>query len=135
MSARRAGVANSGVPQKTIRTTLQVLVVRLAVLLGSGAHGANQIGIRAFELVPRRQRSLLFEDAQVIDEELPVQMVDLVLQTPREQLRGLDLERLTIAIERPHDDVRGSLDIPIHLGNRQTPFLGLRHATIGYEDL
>src|SRR5581483_7215008 len=113
-----------GCPRKRSARWLQVLVVRRFVVVRgavlSRTHGAEQLGVRAFELIPRGQRRLFLERAEIVDEQLAVQMVDLVLQASREELGGLDLERLAVPIERAHDDMRGSLDLPVNLGDRRS---------------
>src|SRR5579872_6316268 len=92
-----------GCPRRRSARQLQVLVVRrFVVVLGAvlaGAYGAEQLRVRAFELIPRGQRRLFLEGAQIVDEQLAVEMIDLVLQASREQFRGLDLERLAVPIE------------------------------------
>src|SRR5258705_209585 len=70
---------------------LQVLVaVVLRYLLGRQA--SHEVGIAVLLLRPFRHCRPALEHAQVVDEQLAVQMVDLVLEAARQQLRRLDLD-------------------------------------------
>jgi hypothetical protein len=44
------------------------------------------------------------EEAQVVDEELSVEVIDLVLQAAREQVGRFELEWLAVAVERANGD-------------------------------
>ena len=127
ISARSGGAAKSGVPQKSTRT-LELLVRMLVIArVGSSLELSNEPGYLSLSFAHFAERRAAFQDAQVVDEQLAVQMIDLVLEAAREQVVGLDLERLlrrcpcarTRTVGRP-------LDVAVDVGNRQTAFFGLR---------
>src|SRR5258705_3091993 len=126
-SARSGAVANSGVPQKSTRTS--ELLVRVLVppalfrRLERGA--ADEARILVLLQLPLRERGGAFEDAQVVEEQPAVEVVDLVLETAREQLRRLDLVLLPLEIHRADDDVLRSLDVRVDVGNREAALLRL----------
>src|SRR6185436_19609737 len=114
-SARSGAVANSGVPQKSMRT-LQLLfrmLVPLAILRRLERRAADEAGIPVLVHLPLRERRSALQDAQVVEEQLAVEMVDLVLQAAREQLGRLHLVRLALEVHRAHDDVLRPLDVGV----------------------
>src|SRR5690348_9866737 len=76
--------------------------------------------------LPFRERRTSLEKAEVIEEQLAMQMIDLVLQAAREQISCLELERFAITIECAHGDFRRALDVAEHFRNRETAFFALR---------
>src|SRR5829696_6241157 len=111
-SARSGAVANSGVPQKSTRT-LQLLfgvLVPLALLGRLERRAADEAGIFVLLELPLRERRGALQDAQVVEEQLAVEMIDLVLQASREQVGRLDLVVVSLEIHRAHDDVLRPLD-------------------------
>src|SRR6185503_8825010 len=74
------------------------------------------------------------EHAHVIDEQFAVKVVDLVLQAAAEQLTRLDLELLSLEIERAHAHARRPLDVAVHVGNRQAAFFGFCRFRIALEN-
>src|SRR4030095_5438593 len=75
-------------------------------------------------LLPLRQNSLPFQEAEVIHEENAIEVVDLVLDRPR----GETVERLGVAVSLAiggfQHDFLGSGHVGIDLGNRQAAFFG-----------
>src|SRR5258708_1861812 len=127
MSARRGAVANSGVPQKSTRT-LQLLLrmpVLIPVLGGLEGHAPDEAGILVGRELPLGQRGRALEDAQVVEKQFAIEVVDLVLKTAREQFRCLALERLPVASNRVYDHGLGPLHVRIDVGNREAAFLAL----------
>src|ERR1051326_2955262 len=61
-------------------------------------------------------------------------MIDLVLKATREQLIGLDLERFPLEIERAYAHANGTLDVAIHVGDRQTTLFGFGGFRIELDD-
>ena len=47
-----------------------------------------------------------------------MQVIDLVLQTAREQIRRLDLERLPLQVVRPNEYPLCAVDVAVDVGNR-----------------
>ena len=88
ISARSGGTANSGVPQKSTRTQSSSSGCSCD-RDGSVSSLSNEARILVLLLRPLRQRRASLENAQVVDEQLAVQMIDLVLQAAREQVRRL----------------------------------------------
>src|SRR4051812_28953955 len=90
------------------------------------------------EILPHRfplcKRRPPLEKAEIVDKELAVQMIDLVLQTAREQVGRLELEWLTVAVERANGDARGALHVAENLRNRKAALLGFR-GPLGDDDL
>src|SRR5919201_950560 len=75
------------------------------------------------ELGPLRQCGSTLEDAEIVDEQFPMQVIDLVLQAARQELGSANFDGISVAIERPHDDACRALDVAEHVWNRQTAFL------------
>src|SRR5687767_14681033 len=127
ISARSGAVANSGVPQKSTRTLelLLRMTVPLAVLRRLERRAADEAGILVLLQLPLRERRGALQDAQVVEEQLAVEVVDLVLQAAREQLGRLDLVRVAVEVHRAHDDVLWPLDVRIDVGDREAAFLRL----------
>src|SRR3954452_19884383 len=105
-SARSGAVANSGVPQKSTRTSelLVRVLVPLALLRRLELRAPDEARILVLFQLPLRERRRAFEHAQVVEEKPAIEMVDLVLQAAREQLRRLDLVRASVEIHRADDD-------------------------------
>src|SRR5947207_5271071 len=57
--------------------------------------------------------ALALELGKIVDEELPLEVIHLVLDADREQSLGLKLERLAVAVERSNLDLRGPLDVVV----------------------
>ena len=55
-------------------------------------------------IFPLRQCAAPLEDAQVVEEELAIEMIDLVLHAAREQLGAFGLELVAVFVERADDD-------------------------------
>src|ERR1700722_12374037 len=91
-------------------------------------HGPDELRVGALLLLPLRHRRLLLEDAEIVDEQLPMQMVDLVQEAAGEQVGGLDRKWLTLAIERPDDNPFGTVDVAEDFGDRQAAFFATRGA-------
>src|SRR5437763_2241368 len=121
-SARSGAVANSGVPQKSTRTS--ELLVRVFVpraLLGCLECGAaDEARILVLLQLPLREGRGAFEHAQVVEEQPAVEMVDLVLEAACEQLGRFDLILVALEVRRAHDDVLGALDVGVDVGDRET---------------
>ena len=58
-----------------------------------------------------------------IDEQLAVEMVDLVAESPGQQVGRLDLDRAAVEVEPPDDDLLRPGDFFIDLGNGQAALL------------
>ena len=69
---------------------------------------------------------LALQIRQVVDEQLPVEVVHLVLDTHRQDVVVLALEQRAGAIVRAHPDLRRALHFIENPRHRQTPFLGAR---------
>src|ERR1035437_899991 len=136
-SASRGGVANSGVPKKTMRicSLLPSVVCRLPssklfvvvrfVFVFARDDDPDQARILRFLVFPFGEQFLPLEEAQVIDEQLAVQVVDLVLKAHAQQLSTHNLERLALAIERLDHDARRARDVAVQLGDREAAFFPL----------
>ena len=57
-----------------------------------------------FHRLPLRERGPPLEEAQVVDEQLAVEMIDLVLEAAREKVRGLELDP-TRSHEHPDEEL------------------------------
>ena len=57
---------------------------------------------RFLQLLDPAQDQIPLQPAQPFDEQNPIQMVDLMLHAPSQQLRAFDLEALAVHILRPH---------------------------------
>src|SRR5688500_1110030 len=123
MSARRGGAANSGVPQKRIRIVWSERL--FAVPTGDCVRRKLSNVQREVLLhrLPLRERRAPLEKAEVVEEQLAVQVIDLVLQAASEEIGGLEFERLAIAIERSHRNARRAIDVAEHFRDREATFL------------
>src|SRR6185437_12410444 len=87
-SARSDGTAKSDVPQNRTRT-------RAPRPNGGGCLPSpvqwSERAITLALLVPFRERGAPLHHAEIVNEQPPVQMIDLVLQTAREEIRGIHL--------------------------------------------
>src|SRR5688572_28080807 len=109
-SARSDGPANADVPQKRTRTS-QLLVAVVVLRDLERRNRARQRLVPGAQLLPLLQCRALLEQAEMVDEELAVQVIDLVLETAREQLARVDLDRHAIAILGADDDAHRALDV------------------------
>src|SRR6185437_4182556 len=134
-SALSDGTANVDVPQKRTRTSkLLVPPMTARGFLRRQLADVRAIAVLLPRLLPLRERGAALHETQVIDEQPAVQMVDLVLQTPREQVVGVHLERFPVAILRPDDHAHRALDVSVNVGNRQAAFFAFLLA-FGVDDL
>src|SRR5687768_14420935 len=69
----------------------------------------------------------------MVDEELAMQVIDLVLETAREQLARVDLERRAVAILGPNDDAHRALDVGVDIRNREAAFFALLRSFTQYD--
>src|SRR5687768_3048006 len=133
-NARSGGAANSGVPQK--RTLMAPSERLLSVPSGDLVRRQLPNVLRKILLhrLPLRDRGASLEKAEVVEEQLAVQMIDLVLQAAREQVRRVELEGLAVAVQRANGDARGAVDVAEDLGDRETPLFSAGGA-FGVDDL
>src|SRR5215204_3165235 len=131
--ARSGGAANSGVPQKR---TLIVASELFPVTPGDrvGRQLPNVLREVLAHRRPLGEGGATLEEAEVVDEQLSMEMVNLVLQTAREQIGGFQLERLAVAVHGAQGDAGGAVDVAEHFGNREAAFLTLRR-TVRENDL
>src|SRR5690606_24170649 len=129
--ASSAGVANSGVPQKTIRIGVRYSLGAsefVAAVVSCYVRG-RQRAAKGRELrlhtVPPGKGVPALEQAQVVNKEPAVQVIELVLQAAREQFGGIDLERIPFQVQPLHPNRCRTGDLAENLGNGQTAFLGL----------
>src|SRR3954471_11791720 len=111
------------------RRMLELLVrvlVALAVLRCLERHTADVPRVVVSDELPLRQRGRALQDAQVIEKELSVEVVDLVLETATEEIAGLALECRALAIEGPNRHDFRSFHVRIDVGNGKTSFFALR---------
>src|SRR5690349_1871257 len=123
INAESEGQANVNVPQKRTRTS-ELLVAMVMLRDGRRNHRARERAVTLAHLLPFALGRLLLHKAQVVDEQLAVQVIVLVLNAPREELLhvaravhrvGVELERLPLAIERAHDHAGRALHIAVHV--------------------
>src|SRR5262245_63506110 len=69
------------------------------------------------------EHAIALELGQVIDEQNAVQVIDFVLQAGSEKPIGLDLARLSLAIEIFHLHLRRTFDVAVIFRDRQAPFV------------
>ena len=67
------------------------------------------------------ERHTTLERAQVVEEDDPIEVIDLVLDRDREQSIRLELELLAVAIERLDDDLIRALDLLVGARDAQAP--------------
>src|SRR3981081_1298036 len=103
------------------------LHLRLMMVLAFhlGAHLPDIARILLFLLLPFCQRGPALERAQVVDEKLSIEMVDLMLKAPSKQRVGRRFEWIPILIERANGDFRRALDIAVNVGDRQASLFRL----------
>src|SRR5207248_2253517 len=78
------------------------------------------VGGKAQGPLSQRPHGLLaFLGLQPLEEEHPVEVVDLVLEHSSQELVGLDLLLFSAHVEAAQGDLLGPLDVPPELGNRQ----------------
>src|SRR6266481_6902903 len=70
--------------------------------------------------------ALALQIRQVVDEQLAVEVVDLVLDTHRQNIVVIALEQSAVAIVRAYADLRRAHHVIENPRHRQTPFLGVR---------
>src|SRR5260370_1511466 len=80
-------------------------------------------GFASRSLAEFLQNAVAFEAGQVIDEENPVQMIDLVLDARRENAVRLDFLPFAMAIEVSDADARRPLDLLVIFRDRKAAFL------------
>src|SRR5690606_22820829 len=85
-------------------------------VLVAGLEDAQQAGVLVLLAFPRRERLAPLEEAQVVEEELAVEMVELVLEADGEQLAAFDLDRFAVPVERADLHPRRTLDPTEDLG-------------------
>src|SRR5690606_4666879 len=107
-SARSEGTANSGVPQKRILTGASSPAGARLLLLLLGA-----------QLLPLLEEHPPLEGAHPVEEEDPLDVVDLVLQRAREELVRLDRDRVPLGIEALHAHRGGALHDLLETGDAQ----------------
>src|SRR5580658_8567153 len=61
------------------------------------------------------------ELGQVIDEELAFEVIHFMLDADRQQSLRVHLERLAVAAQRAHANMRGARQFVVDAGQRQTP--------------
>src|SRR5450759_5374745 len=89
------------------------------------AHLSDGAGIILLRLLPLRHRRPALERAQIIDEQLPIEVINLVQDASAEQLGAGGLVRVAVLVRRPNRDSRRALDIAVDVGNGEAPFLRL----------
>src|SRR5215831_3963750 len=110
-NARRAGTANSGVPRNTRRSGESA----------AGMAGALALLLLAPELLlPAPHVQVPLQLADPVDEEHPVEVVDLVLEAERFELGRVELDLLPVQRARAHDHARIALDVGLEVGHRET---------------
>src|SRR5688572_3732538 len=124
-NARSGGVANSGVPQKRTRMSLG-LAPRRPVSRDRRRSGqdASLPGVFLLEVFPPRHDAAPLEEAQVIDEQLAMQVVDFVLERARQQFIRFALEGLSLEVGGAHGDPRRAIHIAVNVGNRKASLFG-----------
>src|SRR5688572_20778617 len=123
-SARSGGVAKSGVPQK--RTRMSPLLASVIPVGGdrSRRQHATLARVLLLQVFPARHHPAPLEETEVVDEQLPVQVIDLVLEGACQEIGRLALEQVALEVRRAHRDPCGAVDIPVNVRNRQAAFLG-----------
>src|SRR5712671_5079930 len=122
-SARRVP-ARDGQAQKAPQATFSHRLVR-AARAARARRGRRREALPAL-LVELLANALALQIRQVVDEQLPVEVVDLVLDAHRQDVVVIGLERCAAAILRAQPDLRRALHFIENPRNRQTPFLGAR---------
>src|SRR6516165_4595386 len=85
-------------------------------------------------LVQLLTNAITLEIGEIVDEQLPFQMIHLVLQAHPEHALEVALEEGTGAVLRSHPHPRGTLHLVEYPGDRKTPLLRGSH-TLPREDL
>ena len=88
-------------------------------------HAADVAWIVVRRELPLRDGRGALQHAQVVEKELAVEVVDLVLETAREQVGGITLERPSVAVERTDGDRLRPLDVRVDVRNGQTALFAL----------
>ncbi len=70
----------------------------------------------------------------MIDEQDPVQVIDLMLERPGQQLVSLDLDGFSLGVETANRDTRRSRDHVFHVGNAQAALRSLVLFVAGLDD-
>src|SRR5439155_10723803 len=127
-----AAVPRTPACPRTARASEVLVVVVLCDLFGG--ESANEARVAVSLLRPLRERRAALQNAEIVDEQLAMQMIDLVLAATGEQLGRGELDRLPVAIDCADHDLRRALDVPEDVRDRQATLLRLR-AALGRHDL
>src|SRR5262245_39866476 len=111
----RSGVtASAGVPRKTRRTAGAPRSER-----GTGAPRDH----REVLVAERPQRALALVRLEAVEQQHAVEVVDLVLEQPGEDLVGFDLELVPVQPDAAQRDHLGPDDLEVHARHRQAPLV------------
>src|SRR5450759_339852 len=89
-----------------MRRALHLRFVRVMVLtLRLSARLSDGTGTFRRRLLPLRHRRPALGRAQIIDEQLPIKVIDLVLDASSEQLRGSGFVLVAVFVGRPNRDL------------------------------
>src|SRR6185437_3960972 len=134
-SALSEGTANVDVPQKRTRTS-ELLVPPMTARGFLRCHFAHvrTVAVLLSRFLPLRERRTALHQTQIVDEQASVQMIDLVLQAPREQVVRIHLERSSVAVLRANDHTHGAFDVSVDVRNGQAAFLAFL-LPLGEDDL
>src|SRR5688572_1771955 len=75
------------------------------------------------DLLPFREQQLAFERTQSVDEKNPIQVIDFVLENPRQQALRFNPQWLALRIVPLDDDRMRALDYILECRNAETAFL------------
>src|SRR5438270_5611409 len=93
----------------------------MMLALHLGADLPDKSRILGFCFFPLRHRRPALERAQVVDEELAVEVVDLVLEAASEELGPGRLVLGAVLVGGANGHATGAVDIAIDVGYRETP--------------
>src|SRR5512134_2645714 len=123
MIASSVGTEKSGVPMKTILSGIRGTPRGQRWTVGASL----ERGLAARLLLQSSHHDVALQPRQEIDDELAVQMVDLVLESGRQEAFGGKLLALSLAVDVGNRHGRGALDVEPEIGDRQAALLVEAH--------
>src|SRR5260221_10587534 len=124
-SAVSEGTANSGVPKNRTR-----IGSRLRRVLGEGFGDvlADQLDLSFARLLPLLHQPAPLERPDAVEEHDAVEVVDLVLERPRQQLGAFDAPLHAVFVERLDHHAGRAFDVAINVRDGEAAFLFLDRA-------
>src|SRR5690349_2701036 len=111
-SASSERAANSGVPRKTRRKSA-------ASAAAQARRGGGKVGVALLDRLELLLQALAAQDAQAVDEQHAVQVIDFVLHGAGEQSLAIELDALALLVQCFDIELGVALEAVVDAGDRQ----------------